>query len=276
MLSRFACVRACVQVRLDTALLFQLHHLPMQNIPAEFHIAAFNPTQFPNLDLPEVAFVGRSNVGKSSLINALLGHKGLAKVSATPGRTQSVNFIKVKGSWFLVDLPGYGFAQVGIAIKEKWQALIEAYLVQRDPLQGVVLIVDIRREPMDSDLQMLEFLLSHEIPVLIVATKVDKLSKNQANQQLRILARAFQVEPEAIVCFSALDKTGREDLWQALYSLLQEGNGRMRELRVAREQLNKEMKQKKLDGPASVREKSPRGSAKSLTPVVVTDDDGSF
>lgn len=247
----------------------------MQNIPAEFHTSAFNPTQFPNLDLPEVAFAGRSNVGKSSLINALLGHKGLAKVSATPGRTQSVNFIHVRGSWFLVDLPGYGFAKVGGAIKEKWQSLIETYLVDRQPLQGVVMIVDIRREPMDSDLQMLEFLLTHEIPVLIVATKVDKLSKSQADKQIRLLARTFQIEPDAIVRFSSLNGTGREELWQALNSLMQEGEVRMKELRIAREQINREKKLKKLEGPATP-SSSPKRTLENLPPVIITDDEGNF
>lgn len=242
----------------------------MQTIKAEFIIAAHRKEQFPTRDLPELAIVGRSNVGKSSMINALLGNKRLAKVSATPGRTQSINFFVVNQNWMFVDLPGYGFAKVPKEVQRSWQGLIESYLIGRVPLQGIILIVDIRREPQESDMQMLDFLQAHEIPVLIVATKADKLSKNQADRAISALADGMQVERKTVIRFSSLTGQGRDELWREIYALMSEGETRMREHRKTREFENRSKKGVIGEGiegtvPTDVR-----------APVVVANEDGSW
>lgn len=207
----------------------------MHHLTCEFLQAAFDARQFPALDLPEVAFVGRSNVGKSSLLNALIGQKGLAKVSATPGRTQSINFFMTSGKWLLVDVPGYGFARVPPSVQASWQQLVDAYLLDRPALQGIVQIVDIRLEPQASDVQMLEFLLAHEIPVMIVATKADKVGRNEADRNLTAWAKLCGISRDMIVKFSAVTGEGRENLWHQIYELLSSGEAAMRERRKQRE-----------------------------------------
>jgi GTP-binding protein len=203
----------------------------MHTVSVEFLISAFSPAQFPRGDRPEVAFVGRSNVGKSSLINSLLGKKEVAKVSATPGRTRAVNFFDVTAHWRFVDLPGYGYAEVPEAMRKSWKELIEVYLVGREALQGVVLIVDIRRDPKDADLQILNFLADQGRPVLVVATKVDKLSKKQTDDQLTAIAQGLGITKESIVPYSSLKGTGRQAVWEELRALLDEGGARMKEAR---------------------------------------------
>lgn len=251
---------------------------PMNNLKAEFLVAAFNADQFPNRDLPEVAFVGRSNVGKSSLVNTLIGRKGIAKVSATPGRTQSINFILISEKWLLVDVPGYGFAKVPRAVQASWQTLVDSYLIGRKALQGVVQIIDIRLEPQESDVQMLEFLLAQEIPVMLVGTKADKVSRAQANKTIAAWVKLCGIKRDHIVLFSAVTGEGRELLWRQLYDLLSAGDETMREVRKARERENLSRKAEALQvpppPPASVA--TPTKGVAEVSRIVITSEDGSW
>lgn len=185
----------------------------------EFIKSAVKPKDYPEITLPEVAFVGRSNVGKSSLINVLVNRKSLVRTSSTPGRTQLINFFDVNGRLVLVDLPGYGYAKAPPELRKQWQPMIETYLAQRENLRAVVLILDIRRIPTDGDLQMLRWLDTYGIPPIIVATKCDKLSKNEQARQAGLIAAAIGRGREELLPFSALSKAGREGIWQAITEL---------------------------------------------------------
>lgn len=203
----------------------------MQSLKVEFIKSAVKADQFPRLELPEVAFAGRSNVGKSSLINTLIGQRGVARVSQTPGRTQAVNFFKVGTGWVFADLPGYGYAKVPLDIKAEWQGLIQDYLTLREALQGVVLIVDVRREPMDSDRQLRDFFVERQLPLLVVATKCDKLSKQQVDRSIAAIARGLEVPSELIVPFSSETRLGRDLLLKEVESLMKDGAAAMKEAR---------------------------------------------
>jgi len=175
-------------------------------------------------DLPQIAFSGRSNVGKSSLINTLLRRtrKRIAHVSTRPGKTRALNFYRVNDRFFLVDLPGFGYARVPGPMREAWRRLIEGYLAREEGLRGVVHLVDARRGAMETDLRMMEYLAALAVPVLVVLTKVDKLKKAE---RARVLQRAQQelgVEPEQILPFSSRTGEGREALLAALETLLDE------------------------------------------------------
>lgn len=186
----------------------------------EFIKSAVEPAHYPVSDLPEVAFAGRSNVGKSSLINILVNRKSLVRTSRTPGRTQLVNFFSVNGQFVLADLPGYGFANVPLAVKRTWGPMIETYLAQRANLRGVVLILDVRRIPSPEDRLMLQWLRTFSIPVLPVINKCDKVSRNERARQAAAISRALDVPADEFVFFSALSKEGKEFLWERLESLL--------------------------------------------------------
>lgn len=183
---------------------------------AEFITSAVKPVQYPSSDLPEVAFAGRSNVGKSSLINKLVNRKRLVKTSSTPGRTQLINFFQVNGQLSLVDLPGYGYAKVPAAVKKQWGPMVEAYIAHRPNLKGVVLLMDLRRTPREEEFNLLDWLHHHEIPTILVLTKADKLSKTKRKKQCRIAAEALGVETDDFVLFSAKTGLGKEDLWQLI------------------------------------------------------------
>jgi GTP-binding protein len=174
----------------------------------------------PETALPEIAFAGRSNVGKSSLINALVHRKKLARVSNTPGRTREINFFEVNGTFILADLPGYGYARVSKEAKAAWRPLIEGYLQQTPALRGVVLLLDVRHRPTDDDLQMLDFLASLETPTLIVATKVDKLRAAERQSRIETLALEAGVDAEQVIPFSAVSGTGRDELAGAVARLV--------------------------------------------------------
>jgi len=182
--------------------------------------SAVKPDQYPEAELPEIAFVGRSNVGKSSLINLLVNRKNLVRTSNTPGRTQLINFFVVNEAFMLVDLPGYGFAKVPLAVKKGWGPMMQAYLGSRPTLQGVVLILDVRRVPSAEDLQMLQFLQSFGIRPVFVVTKCDKVSKNERKRQAQVIARTLQVIEAELLYFSALSREGIEEIWQAVEPLL--------------------------------------------------------
>lgn len=173
-------------------------------------------------DLPQVAFSGRSNVGKSSLINILLQrHRSkLAHVSGQPGKTQAINFYRVNEDFFLVDLPGFGYARVPKTMREGWKRLIEGYLSREEGLRGVVHLVDARRPPTDRDLEMLDYLSSVEIPTLVVLTKMDKLKRSERTRAVQEATRVLGLDPEQIVPCSAKTGEGRDALLGALAALL--------------------------------------------------------
>lgn len=184
---------------------------------AEFIKSAVWPPQYPPGTLPEVAFVGRSNVGKSSLMNTLVGRKKLAKTSNTPGRTQLINFFSVNEKMFFVDLPGYGFAKVSQSIKKDWGAMIEAYLQERQNLALVIFILDIRREPNSDDLNLRAWLDQYRIPYVFVLTKSDKLSHNQAIAHRKIIEKVLGATAQSnMILFSAKTQKGKDDLWRFL------------------------------------------------------------
>ena len=189
----------------------------MKITSAQFIKSAVWPPQYPPAIMPEIAFVGRSNVGKSSLMNTLVGRKNLAKTSNTPGRTQLINFFTVNETISFVDLPGYGFAKVARSVKENWGEMIEAYLRQRTNLALVVLILDIRRVPNEDDLSLRDWLDHYRIPYLYVLTKSDKLSNNQSVKQKQIIEKILNVsKEEKLILFSAKTQKGKDDLWKIL------------------------------------------------------------
>lgn len=192
----------------------------MDVVRADFIKSAAKPKDYPPAGLPEVAFVGRSNVGKSSLINVLAGRKGLVRTSSTPGRTQLINFFEINSILTLVDLPGYGYAKAPPDVRKQWGPMIEAYLSTRESLRAVVLILDIRREPSDGDLNMLRWLEMYNIPPVIVLTKCDKLSKNEQVKQAGMIAATIKRDKSLLLPFSALSKAGRDGIWSEIGNVI--------------------------------------------------------
>jgi len=186
----------------------------------EFIKSATKPAHYPEGDLPEIAFAGRSNVGKSSLINVLVNRKALVRTSSTPGRTQLINFFDVNGTFTLVDLPGYGFAKVPLEVKKQWGPMMQTYLSSRANLRGVVLIIDVRRIPKEEDIQMFEWLRTFGIPPILVVTKCDKVSKSQRERHIAAIASELGVARGEICSFSALSRDGSEGIWKRIEELL--------------------------------------------------------
>jgi len=174
----------------------------------------------PETTLPEIAFAGRSNVGKSSLINRLLRRKKFARVSNTPGRTREINFFEVNGQFVLADLPGYGYARVSKERKAAWRPLIEGYLRGSPALRGVVQLLDARRVPSDDDLQMLDFLAQVGTPTIVVATKIDKLPRAERSARVEQLALEAGIDLEQVIPFSAVEGDGRDELAEAIAALV--------------------------------------------------------
>jgi GTP-binding protein len=187
-------------------------------VQSEFLLSAAKPEQFPVETVPEVAFLGRSNVGKSSLLNCLVGKRGLAFTSAKPGCTQVVNFYGIDGQFRFVDLPGYGYAKVPLAIREQWKGLIDYYLVQRESLRLSFLVLDSRRGWMDKDLELKQWLEFHNRRYLVIATKTDKL-KTQKDRHRSLAGIREQLTEQEPLLFSAETGQGAREIWQAIWKI---------------------------------------------------------
>lgn len=183
---------------------------------AEFVTSAVAPAQYPPANLPEIAFAGRSNVGKSSLINTLVNRKRLVKTSTTPGRTQLINFFNVNQAFTFVDLPGYGYARVPLAIKKSWGPMIETYIKGRPNLKAVVLLMDIRRMPQQEERMLIGWLDHYRIPPVPVLTKSDKLSRSQQLRQKTLITADLGAPAEEPILFSAKSRQGRDAVWAAI------------------------------------------------------------
>lgn len=183
---------------------------------AEFLTSAALPEQYPPADRPEVAFAGRSNVGKSSLLNVLLGRRALARVSREPGRTRLINFYTAGEELILVDLPGYGYARVSHAERARWGPMIETYLLGRASLAALVLLIDIRRDPGDEERLLIDLARKRELRLVLVATKADQLPPSRVGARVQSIADRLGVRPSWVVAFSKLDRRGRAEIWQRI------------------------------------------------------------
>lgn len=190
---------------------------------AAFLTSAAKPADYPSGDLPEVAFLGRSNVGKSSLINSLLNRRRLAQTSRTPGKTRTINFFEVNGTFHLVDLPGYGYARISRSLHAGWEKMLETYLSGRQSLRGAVLLVDLRHPPTKLDCQMKYWLDHYGCPTVVVATKADKVGTSRHRKHLREIREGLPVkEHQLLLTCSARTGFGKDRLWSALRSFLWE------------------------------------------------------
>ena len=188
---------------------------------AEFITSAPALASCPLSEFPEIAFAGRSNVGKSSLINCLLNRKGLVRTSSTPGRTQLLNYFSINEKLYFVDLPGYGFARAPRSVREKWQPMVHGYLRGRSNLRAVVWLLDVRRDPSSEDLQFLDWLEESEIPTIPVITKIDKVSRNELGRRVAKIAKSTGLPLDLFTPFSVLSKQGHEDLWELISMALE-------------------------------------------------------
>lgn len=189
----------------------------MKILDAQFIISAVRPQQYPEDALPEIALAGRSNVGKSSLINKLILRKNLARTSSQPGKTQQLNYYRVNDMVYLVDFPGYGYAKVSKTQREKFGEMIETYLRDREPLKLQLLIIDIRHEPSKDDVLMYNWLKHYEIPTCIVATKADKIPRSKWDKHIKMIKTTLDADPrDSVVMFSSETGLGREQLWDVI------------------------------------------------------------
>ena len=185
---------------------------------ADILLSAANKSHYPQDEIPEVALAGRSNVGKSSFINTMLNRKNLARTSGKPGKTQLLNFFNIDDKLRFVDVPGYGYARVSKKEREKWGKMIEEYLTSRENLRAVVSLVDLRHEPSDDDVQMYEFLKYYEIPVILVATKADKIPRGKWNKHESMIKKKLDFDKtDTFIIFSSVNKTGVEEAWDAIF-----------------------------------------------------------
>ena len=195
----------------------------MKITSAEFLTGAVSYKQYPDSAYPELAFAGRSNVGKSSLINSLLNRKKLVKTSQTPGKTQEINFFKINNDFIFTDLPGYGFAKVPQPVRKRWGKMIEDYLLKRETLLAVIFIIDLRRRPSQLDLSLQRWLEAHGVEYLLVGTKVDKLSQSEIKKQKDKLNVAYFDDGEGeLLVYSSKSSRGRKELWSKITSRLEE------------------------------------------------------
>ena len=186
---------------------------------ADILLSAANKSHYPQDDIPEVALAGRSNVGKSSFINTMLNRKNLASTSGKPGKTQLLNFFNIDDKLRFVDVPGYGYARVSKKEREKWGKMIEEYLTTRENLRAVVSLVDLRHEPSADDVQMYEFLKYYEIPVILVATKADKIPRGKWNKHESMIKKKLDFDKtDTFIIFSSVNKTGVEEAWDVIFN----------------------------------------------------------
>ncbi|MDR7001456.1 ribosome biogenesis GTP-binding protein YihA/YsxC [Neobacillus niacini] len=193
----------------------------MKVTSADIVISAVKPEQYPETDIPEFALAGRSNVGKSSFINRMLGRKALARISSKPGKTQTLNFFIINEVLHFVDVPGYGYAKVSKTERAAWGKMIETYLTSREQLKAVVLIVDLRHPPTQDDMMMYDFLKHYEIPCIIIATKADKIPKGKWQKHLKVTRETLDLDPnDHIVLFSSETGLGKDQVWTLLQSYM--------------------------------------------------------
>lgn len=184
---------------------------------ADIVISAVSPKQYPETELPEIALAGRSNVGKSSFINTLLDRKNLARTSSKPGKTQTLNFYNIENILHFVDVPGYGYAKVSKTERAKWGKMIETYLTTRENLRAVISLVDMRHEPSVDDVQMYGFLKYYNIPVILVATKADKIPRAKWNKHESLIKKTLDFDPtDTFIRFSSVSKMGKDEAWMAI------------------------------------------------------------
>ncbi|KGX88065.1 ribosome biogenesis GTP-binding protein YihA/YsxC [Pontibacillus marinus] len=188
---------------------------------AELVISAVSKKQYPTEPLPEIALAGRSNVGKSSFINKIIQRKALARTSSKPGKTQTLNFYKINDAYYFVDVPGYGYAKVSKKEREKWGKMMEEYFAERENLNMAVLIIDIRHDPTNDDVMMYDFLKHFDLPVTVIATKLDKIKRGQRAKHLQRIIQVLELEEEdTVIPFSAETGEGKDDAWKAIYAHL--------------------------------------------------------
>ncbi|MBD7935658.1 MULTISPECIES: ribosome biogenesis GTP-binding protein YihA/YsxC [Cytobacillus] len=193
----------------------------MKVVSSDIVISAVKPEQYPDVELPEFALAGRSNVGKSSFINKMLNRKGLARISSKPGKTQTLNFYLINEILHFVDVPGYGYAKVSKKEREAWGKMIETYLTSREQLRAVVLIVDLRHQPTKDDVMMYEFLKHYEIPCIIIATKADKVPKSKWQKHIKVTRETLDVDPsDSLILFSSETGKGKEEAWAVIKGLM--------------------------------------------------------
>ncbi|WLR50109.1 ribosome biogenesis GTP-binding protein YihA/YsxC [Bacillus tianshenii] len=193
----------------------------MKVTKSEFIKSAVYPEHYPEEDYPEVALAGRSNVGKSSLINKLTNRKNLARISSKPGKTQTLNYFLINEMLYFVDVPGYGFAKVSKKERETWGKMMEIYFTSSERLRVVVQIVDLRHPPSNDDIVMYDFLKHYEIPVIVAATKADKVKKSQIQKHLKIVKQTLEMEPDDdLILFSSQTGQGKDEVWKAIQSRL--------------------------------------------------------
>ena len=190
---------------------------------SEIVVSAINKNQYPAEGLPEIALVGRSNVGKSSATNALLNRRNFARTSQTPGKTRTINFYKINNEFYFVDLPGYGYAKVSKSEKDKWGVIMERYLQDREELCAIFLLVDIRHEPTNDDVMMYEWIKHFGYNCVVIATKADKISRGQYQKHISIIRKKLQLEKdEKVIPLSSSKKTGVEDVWNEIIAQYEE------------------------------------------------------
>lgn len=189
----------------------------------EFLTSAVKREQYPE-GLPQIAFVGRSNVGKSSMINTLLNRKNMARVSQTPGKTRTINFFEINKEFVFVDLPGYGYAKLSKQETANWGKVMEEYFQYSKELQHIFILVDIRHTPKSDDLKMAEYVRYNNIPLSIIATKADKLTRNEQNKAIKNISETLNVEKDNIFMLSSLKKYGQDEIWQHIENIFSENN----------------------------------------------------
>ena len=188
---------------------------------ADIVISAVSPAQYPNTGLPEIALAGRSNVGKSSFINTMINRNGLARTSGKPGKTQTLNYYIIEDTFYFVDVPGYGYAKVSKTERAKWGQMLETYFTQRETLKVALSVVDLRHSPTEDDVQMYEFLKYHSIPVIVIATKADKIPRGKWNKHIKVVKDKLNLrEEDDFVLFSSETGEGKEQAWKLIESYI--------------------------------------------------------